>query len=142
MFEKTKACILVVEDHADTLRFLLRLLQMSGYRAHGAKSFAEAVRVATREQCKLLITDLALPDGSGLDLLPALRRHFDVRGIAVTGHDGRDLTSAAREAGYDAHLVKPVTFDKLLAAIVALECHPSKNGGTDSPGDSIQGIAL
>jgi DNA-binding response OmpR family regulator len=109
--------ILVVEDHADTLRLLLRLLALSGYRAHGAASIGEAVRVAGRKECRLVIADVGLPDGSGLELLPALRRHYDVKGIAVTGHDGDDVKTAAREAGFDAHLVKPVSFQKLLAAL-------------------------
>ena len=117
---KTKGSVLVVEDHADTLRFLIRLLTLHGYTAHGAGSLAEAVRVATREGCRLLIADLGLPDGSGLELLPALQRHYDVKGIAVTGNDGEDVRIATRQAGFHAHLVKPVTFEKLLAALCAV----------------------
>ena len=118
---QSRRSVLVVEDHADTLRFLIRLLTLSGYTAHGAGSVAEAVRIAAREQCGLVIADVGLPDGSGLDLLPALRRHYDVKGIAITGHDGSDVVNAAREAGFNAHLVKPVTFSRLLEVVAALE---------------------
>jgi two-component system CheB/CheR fusion protein len=125
MSGENRGCVLVVDDHEDTLRYLLRLLSMSGYAARGANSFGEAVCLATREPCNLLISDVSLPDGSGLDLLPALRRHYeDVRGIALTGHGGADVASAARDAGYDAYLVKPVMFDKLLAAMRAIEHVP------------------
>jgi CheY-like chemotaxis protein len=125
METKTQDCVLVVEDHADTLRLLLRLLAMSGYNAHGAASVSEAIDVARREGCSLLVTDLGLPDGSGIDLLRALRAdaevNVDVKGIAVTGHGGDDVRRAARAAGFAAHLVKPVTFDALLKALKAVE---------------------
>jgi DNA-binding response OmpR family regulator len=130
---KTKASVLVVEDHADTLRFLLRLLALSGYTAHGASSVAEAVRVASRQACEIIIADLTLPDGSGLELLPALRRHFDdVKGIVLTGHDGAGMEAAARAAGYDAHLVKPVTFQNLLSTLEAVRC--AKRDGASPQG--------
>jgi DNA-binding response OmpR family regulator len=121
MQTKTQDCVLVVEDHADTLRFLLRLLSMSGYTAHGAASVGEAMDVARREGCGLLVADLGLPDGSGIDLLRALRADADVKGIAVTGHGGDDVARDARAAGFAAHLVKPVTFDALLKALKAVE---------------------
>lgn len=121
MQAKTKDCVLVVEDHADTLRLLLRLLEMNGYAAHGATSISEAVIIANREACTLLITDITLPDGSGLELLPTLRRRHDVRGIAVTGHSGPEFLTATRAAGFDAHLTKPITFAKLLTALREIE---------------------
>jgi DNA-binding response OmpR family regulator len=117
MHAKSQDCVLVVEDHADTLRFLLRLLSMSGYTAHGAGTVGEAMAVARREGCSLLVADLGLPDGSGIDLLRALRASADVKGIAVTGHGGDDVARAARAAGFAAHLVKPVTFEDLLKAL-------------------------
>ena len=121
MQTKTQDCVLVVEDHADTLRFMLRLFAMSGYTAHGATSVGEAVAVARREGCSLLVADLGLPDGSGIDLLRTLRASANVKGIAVTGHGGDDIARAARAAGFAAHLIKPVTFDALLKALKTVE---------------------
>ena len=121
MEKQGQGCVLVVEDHADTLRFLLRLLTMSGYTAHGAGSVREAMQVAERERCRLLVADLGLPDGSGIELLRSLRQQADVKGIAVTGHGGEDVFHAARAAGFAAHLVKPVTFEKLLQALKAVD---------------------
>ena len=121
MVNSGQGCVLVVEDHADTLRLLLRLLAMSGYTAHGAGSVHEAIQVAERERCRLLVADVGLPDGSGIELLRTLRQHADVKGIAVTGHGGDDVFRAVRAAGFAAHLVKPVTFDKLLQALKAVD---------------------
>jgi CheY-like chemotaxis protein len=119
---KKRECVLVVEDHADTLNFLLRLLAMSGYTAHGARSVGEAIDVARREGCRLLVSDLGLPDGSGIDLLRTLRRESaDLKAIAVTGHQGDELAAAARDVGFAAHLIKPVTFDALLKALAVLD---------------------
>jgi CheY-like chemotaxis protein len=111
-------CVLVVEDHPETLRLLLRLLGVNGYAAHGAVSVAEAIRTAERERCDILVTDLELPDGSGIELLRTLRAaRPELRGIAVTGHAGTDLIAATAEAGFSAHLIKPVRFDELLSTL-------------------------
>jgi CheY-like chemotaxis protein len=115
-----RGSVLVVDDHDETLRLLTRLLADSGYVVHGARSVADAVRIAAREPCGYLIADLSLPDGSGLELLPALRRHYEnVRGIALTGNDGPELADTTRRAGFAAHLVKPVRFEDLLNALDA-----------------------
>jgi CheY-like chemotaxis protein len=111
-------CVLVVEDHSDTLRLLLRLLDVNGYAAHGAVTVAEAILTAERERCDILVTDLELPDGSGIELLRTLRVELpELRGIAVTGHAGTDLIAATAEAGFSAHLLKPVRFDELLSTL-------------------------
>jgi CheY-like chemotaxis protein len=117
MYSQTRGCILVVEDHADTLRFLIRLLSMSGFAAFGAGSVAEALQVAKRERCRLLLTDIRLPDGSGIDLFRDLRSESDVKGIALTGDAGDGIADATRAAGFAAHLTKPVTFEKLLETL-------------------------
>src|SRR4051812_39179977 len=107
--ESKHSPILVVDDHADTVRLLARLLSMNGYAVHGAGSFNEAVQIAKRERCGLIITDVGLPDGSGFDLLGRLRaENPSLKGIAVTGFDGADFQRESRAAGYTAHLVKPI----------------------------------
>ena len=113
-------CILVVEDHPETLRSMLRLLAMNGFAAYGASSYREAIEVAERERCKVLVSDILLPDGSGLDLMRHLRTKHGVTGIAVSGRVEREDRRAARAAGFVAHFPKPLSFSALLDALRSL----------------------
>jgi two-component system CheB/CheR fusion protein len=112
------ACVLVVEDHVDTLRYLSRLLRLQGYAVQEAQTCEEALATIEREPCGILVSDVSLPDCSGLDLMRELRhRRVDVRGVAVSGHTGPEHVRAAKEAGFEHHVAKPVKFDHLLDVI-------------------------
>ena len=105
--------ILLVEDHEDTLRVIARLLKRLGYAVTTARGVVEALGLASRERFDLLVSDIGLPDGSGLDIMREIRDRQGVRGIALSGF-GQDADIArSREAGFEDHLVKPVDFDAL-----------------------------
>jgi DNA-binding response OmpR family regulator len=117
--------VLLVEDHMDTARAMARLLQMNGHAVRTAGTLEGALAVAANEPFDWLITDVHLPDGCGLDLLPRLRDRAAPAGAAgalpsaiVVSGDDRDARPAL-EAGYVRHLVKPVRYDQLLALIDA-----------------------
>ena len=65
--------ILLVEDHEDTFVAMSRLLQKFGHDVRGARSMAEARNVADEGAFDLLLCDIGLPDGSGLELIRELR---------------------------------------------------------------------
>lgn len=111
--------ILLVEDNHDTLRVMARLLGRKGHRVTTADGVAEALRVADGAEFDLLISDLGLPDGSGLDLIRQLRqsRPFPLPGIALSGYGMDDDLRRSREAGFLEHLIKPVDFARLDQAI-------------------------
>ena len=121
MTEPTQAtrplCILLVEDDEDSLAALTRLLSLSGHRALAASSAAEALRLAASEPCDLVVSDVGLPDRSGIELMRELSRQYGIPGIAVTGYaESTDLTQCAA-AGFTCHIKKPVEFSKLLQAV-------------------------
>jgi len=109
--------LLLVDDHRDTLRSMSRLLEQSGQRVATAASVAEALDVASRQSFDVVISDLGLPDGSGLDLMRSLRESYPIRGIALSGYGAAEDVAASRDAGFDLHLIKPVDFSRLLEAI-------------------------
>ncbi|HEY7214016.1 MAG TPA: MASE1 domain-containing protein [Thermoanaerobaculia bacterium] len=111
--------ILLVEDHADTAEAMAELLSMLGYRVTAASNLAEARAAAKAERFDLLVSDLGLPDGSGLDLMRDLaRRNGDVLpGIALSGYGMEEDVRQSLEAGFRKHLTKPVTLQSLEAAI-------------------------
>src|SRR5687768_11265073 len=113
----TNLQILLVDDHGESLVVLAKLLNRSGYKVRTACSYAEAMDVAAREPIDLLISDVGLPDRSGLELMQELRTARPTKGIALSGFtDERDV-KASYEAGFAKHLNKPLVFTDLLAAI-------------------------
>ncbi len=65
----------------------------------------------------LLIADIGLPDGDGLDLLGRVREHQAIVGIALSGYGMEEDIRRSEEAGYVEHLVKPIHMERLEAAI-------------------------
>src|SRR5262245_64242319 len=61
-----------------------------------------------------LVSDVRLPDGSGLDLMRELSRAGPVKGIAISGFGSEKDVSQSREAGFDRHLVKPVAVERVV----------------------------
>jgi PAS domain S-box-containing protein len=106
--------VLLVEDHADSAEALCMLLEGQGYRVRIATSIAAAV-LSARDGCDVLVSDLQLPDGSGHALLQRLPRPLPA--IAVSGYGAPEDVQRSREAGFIEHLVKPVSGERLLAAI-------------------------
>jgi CheY-like chemotaxis protein len=110
-------CILVADDHQDSLKALSRLLEINGHTVYTARAAAEAKDLAAASRCDLFIGDVGLPDESGLDLMRELRTRHGLKGIALSGYAQREDAEAALAAGYAKHLAKPVKFPELLAAI-------------------------
>jgi DNA-binding response OmpR family regulator len=113
-------CILVTEDHQDTLDVIARLLRRNGHTVYTARTADEARDLAAANRCDLLIGDIGLPGRSGIDLMRELRERHGLKGIAVSGYAARQDVTAALDAGFDKHLAKPVSFSELLAAIEEL----------------------
>ncbi len=116
--------LLLVDDHRDTLRLLSQLLKRSGHDVATAATVAEALAVASRRVFDLVVSDLGLPDASGLDLMRSLRDQYPMRGIALSGYGAAEDVAASREAGFDLHLIKPVDFTRLLEAIDEVAAAP------------------
>ena len=109
--------VLLVEDHADTLRAAHALLSELGCEVVAASSVREALAAAHDQTFDLVLSDLGLPDGNGLELMMNLREQYGLSGIAVTGYGMEDDLRRSREAGFIDHLVKPITFARLESAI-------------------------
>jgi DNA-binding response OmpR family regulator len=78
---------------------------------------AEARSLAESRGFDLLISDLGLPDGSGIDLMRQLKASHGMRGIVLSGYGMEEDVQRSLEAGFSEHLTKPVNFDHLKAAI-------------------------
>jgi two-component system CheB/CheR fusion protein len=111
--------ILLVDDHTDTLMVLSRLLKRAGHQVFCAETAAAARRAAEETTLDILLIDLGLPDLDGRDLLRSLRGSCTAPAIALTGFGGEHDIESCLSAGFARHLVKPVTFEALMAAVDA-----------------------
>jgi signal transduction histidine kinase len=116
--------LLLVEDHEDTNRSLTRMLRRRGYEVHPANDIRSALDIATSKPFDVLVSDIGLPDGSGIDLLKALRAKGEVFGIALSGYGMEEDIRRSGEAGFSHHLVKPVDLNKLDSIIQAAPVPP------------------
>lgn len=105
--------ILLVEDHDDTRRNMARLLTSMDHSVVTAKNAASAMQEAGTSSFDLVISDIGLPDESGLDLMRKLREQHGLKGICLSGYGMEDDIARAREAGFIEHLTKPINFQRL-----------------------------
>jgi len=115
--DQPSADILLVEDHEDTARALRRMLENAGYQVGYASTLASARDLAAKRRFQLVISDLGLPDGSGLDLMNQLRHSGQVNGIALSGFGADCDVAAAKAAGFAEHFTKPVDWERLRHSI-------------------------
>jgi PAS domain S-box-containing protein len=109
--------VLAVDDHEDTLRVLRRLLKLLGYSLATAPSAAAALNYATTNEFDVLVSDIGLPDENGHDLLRKMKRIRNVPAIAISGYGSVTDIQNSLDAGFCAHLTKPLDCDRLHATI-------------------------
>lgn len=114
--------MLVAEDNADVCDAMRVLFDAAGYRVNTAGHVAGIVDIASSDAVDLLLLDLGLADGDGLDVLRELQSLGAVPRvvIALTGRDEADVRARCREAGCSAVLVKPVPIRELLSIATEL----------------------
>ncbi len=112
--------ILIVEDNNDTSQVMRHLLERRGYGVVAVRTIAEALEAAGSGQFDLLISDIGLPDGTGIELMQTLQKTNPIKGIAVSGYGMEEDVRRSMEAGFAEHLTKPISFQRLSRAIQSL----------------------
>jgi CheY-like chemotaxis protein len=93
-------------------------LQASGYHVTTAESVKTALQAVAQEGFDLLVSDIGLPDGSGVDLIRQLReKGHNLPSIALSGYGMQQDIERSRAAGFQVHLIKPVSPQQLQSAI-------------------------
>jgi CheY-like chemotaxis protein len=133
----------VVEDNADARDMLCDLLTSVGFECRSVGDGVEALALIESFQPRVAIIDVGLPGIDGFELARRIRRetrNANVTLIAVTGYGQMADRVSALDAGFDAHLVKPVKFEQL--APLLREPHleipslvPDHGGAVDSRGE-------
>lgn len=117
------ARLLLVEDHEATRVTLVHLLQRRGYVVVGVESALKAQEQAASQPFDLVLSDIGLPDTDGFELMRLLRDRHSLKGIALTGYGMEEDLVKSSDAGFIAHLTKPINvkmLDRTLAKVLAL----------------------
>ncbi|MBL9147414.1 MAG: PAS domain S-box protein [Phycisphaerae bacterium] len=116
--------ILIVDDNVDLVAMLAGSLRQSGFSVHAAHTGPDGLRSAEEWQPDVLLLDIGLPEMDGYQVARRLRQDQrlgkfskPLRLVALTGYGRSSDIALSREAGFDAHLVKPVDFDDLLSVL-------------------------
>ena len=115
--------VLVVDDNKDAAEALAALLDAQGYAASAAYSGAAAIRQAEHTRPDVVLLDIGMPGTSGFDVARALRDYRRAPKpviVAVTGAAEPSDRLAARMAGFDHYLVKPVEVGALVSLLEKL----------------------
>jgi CheY-like chemotaxis protein len=107
--------VLIIEDHDDAREALRALLELEGHRVEAAASGPHGLEMARRRPPDVALVDIGLPEVDGYEVARRFRAMGPQRPylIALTGYGNPDDVKRAREAGFDAHLLKPVDPDAL-----------------------------
>jgi len=111
--------VLVVEDEAEIRRFVRLSLELEGFEVHEADGVKRGLIEAGTRRPDLVVLDLGLPDGDGVDLIRDLRTWSDVPVLVLSARTGEEDKIGALDAGADDYLVKPFSAGELLARVRA-----------------------
>lgn len=109
--------ILLVEDDELTLSAMSKILRNMGHNVSAVATRSDALAASDEQRFDVLVSDLGLPDGSGIDLMRQLGDRYAGRAIALTGYGMEEDVRASLKAGFALHLTKPIDVRKLKAAI-------------------------
>lgn len=124
--------ILLVDDYPDAVDVLALYLRGEGFEVLTACDGEHALQEALRTRPQLIVMDLEMPLLSGYEVATRLRSNKDTRHIpliAATGHSHARQIDSARQAGFDAVIVKPCDPDELVTLIRRLLAAPPAAGG-------------
>jgi two-component system KDP operon response regulator KdpE len=113
----TGPLFLLIEDEPQMRRFVRASLTSRGYRLVEAATAREAMQIATSESPELILLDLGLPDGDGIELTRRFREWTRVPIIVISARGMEEDKVAALDAGADDYLTKPFGVNELLARI-------------------------
>ena len=113
--------IVLIDDNDDARKLLAMLLAFEGHETHEAATGDAGIRLACDVRPDVALIDIGLPDFDGYDIAKRIRAQLGnhCKLVAVTGYGQLDDQRRAFEAGFDAHLVKPVSVEQLTEVLVA-----------------------
>ena len=129
---------ILVEDERQIRRFVRTALEAEGWSVHEAETFRQGLTDAATRRPDLIILDLGLPDGDGVEFLRDLRGWSKVPVIVLSARVGEQDKITALDAGADDYLTKPFGVGELLARVRASSRRRLQAGADDGPGANFE----
>ncbi|MGB8169735.1 MAG: ATP-binding protein [Chthoniobacteraceae bacterium] len=129
--------VLLVEDHVDTRNVLQRLITRAGHSVTTATTVGQARRALAEETFDLLLSDLGLPDGSGIEVVATLRERSEIPAIAMSGYGMEADLARTRAAGFTEHIVKPIGAEILRSLLTRHSAPTAPPAPPDRPADLV-----
>jgi two-component system KDP operon response regulator KdpE len=123
------AVILIIEDEVQIRRFVRTALEEEGHRVLESGNLAHSMPQVHESRPQLVILDLGLPDGDGIDFIRELRTHSETPVLVLSARSAEGEKIRALDAGADDYLTKPFSIGELLARVRAL-LRRNKTDGT------------
>jgi two-component system, OmpR family, KDP operon response regulator KdpE len=136
----TEPLVLLVEDEMQMRKFIRASLVSHGHRVLETDRLAEALALLTSHNPDLLLLDLGLPDGDGIDFTRSIREWSRVPVIVISARGREDDKVTALDAGADDYLTKPFGVNELLARMRVALRHRSSEGA--APDATTQRLAF
>lgn len=118
---------LVVDDHEDSARGIEIMLKSLGFETEVAGDGVDALRRSSIFKPNLFLIDISMPKLDGYDTCGVIRAQpwaEGVRLVAITGHAREEVRERAKQAGFDAYLLKPVKFEDVRRVVFPSEPTP------------------
>ncbi|MEX0979022.1 MAG: response regulator [Pirellulales bacterium] len=128
--------IAIIEDEAPIRSFLRASLTVEGFRVVEATTAKDGLRVVTQQVPALVLLDLGLPDGDGIEIIRQIRGWSAMPIVVVSARGEESSKIAALDAGADDYLTKPFAVGELLARIRVALRHAARTRG-DHPGETV-----
>jgi PAS domain S-box-containing protein len=105
--------VLLIEDHEDTAQVMQNVLRQMGHEVERCSTVATACQKLHHAQFDVLLSDIGLPDGTGIDFIKVAREICQTPAVALTGYGMAEDVERCLQAGFDEHLTKPIDFERL-----------------------------
>jgi two-component system response regulator PilR (NtrC family)/two-component system KDP operon response regulator KdpE len=110
--------VLIVDDEPDICFLLGNLLKQKNFETLVASTLAEGISMLKQSSPGLIFLDIHLPDGSGLDALPSIKKDFPwIKIIMMSAYDGAKERSMALDAGVNVFIGKPLNFEMITESL-------------------------
>lgn len=138
----TQPVVILIEDEIQIRRFVRSTLEAEGWQVHEAGTARQGLADAGTRKPDLLIVDLGLPDGDGIDVIRDVRGWSNVPIVVLSARTDESDKIAALDAGADDYLIKPFGLGELMARVRANLRRPrtvlvQSQGGVNSQTDAV-----
>ena len=113
-----RGSVLIIDDEQEIRESLEQLLRLDGYKADSASTAEEGLKKVEGGVFDLVLLDINLPDGNGLDLLKSIKHDSpEISVIMITAYDSSQMAFQASKEGAESYVTKPWDNDKLLLEV-------------------------